>query len=49
MKMLEYDRPDISAGIDVDKTNLSVIFVTIGILKILVLSMKSIFEMVVVI
>ena len=34
--MLEYERIDISEGIDVNKTNLSknVIFVTIGILNI---------------
>ena len=49
--MLEYNRIDISEGIDVNKTNLSknVIFVTIVILKILVLSMNHIFAMVVVI
>ena len=36
IKMLEYERIDISEGIDVNKTNLSknVIFVTIGILNI---------------
>ena len=47
--MLEYDRIDISEGIDVNKTNLSkeCDFVTIGILKILVLSMRSVFAMVV--
>ena len=46
--MLEYERIDISEGIDVNKTNLSnsVIFVTIGILKILVLNIRSIFAMV---
>ena len=46
--MLGYDRTDISEGVDVNKTNLSkdVIFVTIGISKILVLNMKSIFVMV---
>ena len=40
--MLEYDRIDISEGIDVNKKmhQKNVIFVTIGILKILVLSMK---------
>ena len=50
-KMLEYDRIDISEGIDVNKTNASknVIFVIIGILKILVLSMNHIFAMVVMI
>ena len=49
--MLEYDRTNISAGIAVDKTSCqnNVIFVTIGILKILILSMKSIFAMVVMI
>ena len=46
--MLEYERIDISVGIDVNKTNLlkNVIFVTIGILKMLVLTMKIIFIMV---
>ena len=46
-KMLEYERIDISVGIDVNKTNLlkNVIFVTIGILKMLVLTMKIIFIM----
>ena len=45
--MLEYERIDISVGIDVNKTNLlkNVIFVTIGILKMLVLTMKIIFIM----
>ena len=40
--MLEYDRIDISEGIDVNKKmhQKNLIFVTIGILKILVLSMK---------
>ena len=49
--MLEYERIDISEGIDVNKTNLSksAIFVAIGILKILVLNMRSIFAMVVMI
>ena len=49
--MLEYKRIDISEGIDVNKTDLSksVIFVTTGILKILVLNMRSIFAMVVMI
>ena len=43
--MLEYERIDISEGIDVNKTNLSreCAFVTIGILKILVLSVNHIF------
>ena len=46
-KLLEYERIDISVGIDVNKTNLlkNVIFVTIGILKMLVLTMKIIFIM----
>ena len=49
--MLEYERIDISEGIDVNKTNLSknVIFITIGILKILVLNMNLIFVMAVMI
>ena len=50
--MLEYDRIDISEGIDINKTNASrqnVIFVTIGIFKILVLNMNHIFAMVVMI
>ena len=49
--MLEYDRIDISEGILVNETNASknVIFVTTGILKILVLSMSRIFAMVVMI
>ena len=49
--MLEYDRIDISEGIDVNKISLSrnVIFGTIGILKILVLNMRSIFVMAVMI
>ena len=49
--MLEYDRIDISEGILVNETNASknVIFVTTGILKILVLSMSHIFAMVVMI
>ena len=47
-KMLEYDRIDILKRIDVNKTNQkTVIFVTIGILKILVLGMNRIFKMVV--
>ena len=47
--MLEYSRIDISEGIDVNKNvcQKNVIIVTIGILKILVLSMRSIFPMVV--
>ena len=42
--MLAYDRIDISEGIDINKTSVSksVIFVTTGILKILVLSMNRI-------
>ena len=46
--MLEYDKTDISEGIDVNKTSASkdVIFVTIGILKILFLSTNNIFAMV---
>ena len=49
--MLEYDRIDISEGIDVNEKNYrkNVIFVIIGILKTLVLSMKSIFVMAVMI
>ena len=45
--MLEYERIDISEGIDVNKQidQKSVIFVTIGILKILVLNMNLIFVM----
>ena len=45
--MLEYERTDISEGIDVSKTNLSKewIFATIGILKVLVLNMNLIFAM----
>ena len=45
--MLEYERIDISVGIEVNKTNLlkNVIFVTIGILNMLVLTMKIIFIM----
>ena len=47
--MLEYDRIDISEGIDVNKQvcRKNVIFVTIGMLKILVLSMNRIFATVV--
>ena len=49
-KMLEYDRIDISKGTDVNKTSAqvhqkNVIFVNIGILKELVLSMNRIFAM----
>ena len=49
--MLEYDRIDISEGTDANKTNASknVIFVTIGILKILVLNMNHVFAMAVMI
>ena len=49
-KMLEYDRIDISEGIDVNKTNASkgcdICHKGCGILKILVLSMNCIFAMV---
>ena len=46
--MLEYNRIDISEGIYVNKANWqkNVIFVTIGILRILVLNMNRIFAMV---
>ena len=49
--MLEYYRIDISEGIGVNKTNASkeLIFVTIDILKILVLSVNHIFAMAVMI
>ena len=49
--MLEYDRIEISKGINVSQTNASknLIFVAIGILKILVLSMIKIFAMAVMI
>ena len=49
--MLECDRIDISEGIDLNKTSASknVIFVTIGILKILVLIMNHILAMVIMI
>ena len=49
--MLEYERMDISEGIDVNKQifQKNVIFATTGILKILVLSMNNIFAMVVMI
>ena len=45
--MLEYDRIDISEGIDINQIifQKSVIFVTIGILKILILNMNLIFVM----
>ena len=48
--MLEYDRIDICEGSDVNKVNQkNVIFVTIGILMILVLSTNNIFAMIVMI
>ena len=50
--MLEYDRTVISGGIDVNKTKIhqkNVIFATIGILKILVLSKSYLFAMAVMI
>ena len=49
--MVEYNRIDISEGIDINKASnqKNVIFVTIGILKTLVLSMNHIFEMAVII
>ena len=49
--MLEYNRTDISERIDVNKQmhQKNVIFVTIGILKILALSMNHIFAMAVMI
>ena len=51
LQVLEFDRVDISEEIDVNKTNVSknVIFVTIGILKILVLNMSHVFAMTVMI
>ena len=53
IKMLEFERADISEGIDLmlikQIYQKNVIFVTIGILKILVLSMSLIFVMVVMI
>ena len=51
LQRLEYDRIDISEGIDINKTNASkeCVFVPIGILKILVLSMSHIFAVVVMI
>ena len=47
--MLEFDRIDISEGIGVNKQICQkyMIFVTVGILKIMVLSMKRFFVMVV--
>ena len=46
--MLEYDRIDISEGIDVDKTNASnVCKFVIGSLRILVINMSLIFVMVI--
>ena len=47
MKMIEYERIDILEGIDVNKKiyQKDVIFVTVGILKILVLNMNLIFAM----
>ena len=47
-KMLEYDRIAISEGIDINKRSASksVIFVSISILKILILSLSHIFVMV---
>ena len=48
--MLEYDRIDISEGIDIKKANASnAKFVIIGTLKILVLNMNHIFVMVVIV
>ena len=46
--MLEYDKINISEGVDVNKKNYrkNAMFVTIVILKVLVLSMRSIFAMV---
>ena len=41
--MLQYEKGDISEGIDVDKTSASKGFVTIGFLKMLDLNMKSMF------
>ena len=46
--MLEYDKIDVSEGIDIKKKQMyqkSVIFVIIGTLKILVLSVNHIFAM----
>ena len=49
--MLEFDRIDIPEGIDINKTNIlkEWDFITIGILKIVVLSMNHIFVMAVMI
>ena len=52
--MLEYDRIDISEGIDINKTNASkecdiIIIITIGTFQIEVLSMNHIFAIVVMI
>ena len=49
--MLEFDRIDIPEGIDINKTNIlkECDFFTIGILKIVVLSMNHIFVMAVMI
>ena len=47
--MLQYERIDISEGIDANKTNLSKECDIIGILNILVLNMSLIFVMVVMI
>ena len=47
--MLEYDRIDISEGIDVKTHQKNVIFVIIGIFKILVFNMNHIFAMAVMI
>ena len=51
--MLEYDRIDVSEGIDVNKTNvicnMNVIFTITGIVRVKVLSMNHIFAMVVMI
>ena len=51
IKMLEFDRIDIPEGIDINKTNILKEWdlVTIGILKIVVLSMNHIFVMAVMI
>ena len=47
--MLQYDRNDVSEGIDIDKTNKSkkCMFAIIGILKMLVIDFNHIFVMVV--
>ena len=49
LEMLVYDRIDISEGIDFNKTKKNMIFVIIGILKILVLNMNDIFAVAVMI